>query len=231
MRLLLSVLLGVVCGVLGGYAGLKIAGASTQRTDAGVARISIEPAQTAELRVDVRNPTAELRFTPWTTPVAVRVGLRRTDDALLARAALQDHAARDKLVSAGRTALTNALIHAAIAALLGALVAGLAGGVLLALLTRRVGMAFAVAPWALLACAVLLAVIGVQTRRTINVHALSDPSCPVEPRVSVQSVVSEALAGRQLSHRTTRAIAIRAICTPGFAAQLARLRGHGLALP
>ena len=221
-RLLICLLLGALCGVGGGYAGLRIAGTSLQRTAAGDVRVAILPSSDPQLLVHVHDPRAELRFTPWGTPVAVTVDLLRTDDALLGRAAFGDAGARDALVSAARSAMRDALIRAAAAALAGALAAGLLGGLLVAVATRGPGPVLATGMWAVLVCAALLAIAGLQTSSTIDRQALSRPSCPVVPRVSLAAVVSGALSGARPARTTVRALALRAACSPTFARQLKR---------
>jgi ABC-type uncharacterized transport system permease subunit len=221
-RLLICLLLGVLCGVGGGYAALRIAGSSVQRTAAGDARVTILPSSDPQLLVHVHDPRAELRFRPWGTPVAVTVDLLRTDDVLLARAAFADAGARDTLVAAARRALQDALIRTALVALAGALAAGLLGGLVVALVTRGAARVLATGIWAVVVCAALLAIAGLQTRNTIDQQALSRPSCPVVPRVSLASVVGRLLSGTRPSPTTIRALALRAACSPAFARQLRR---------
>jgi len=85
--------LGALCGVVGGWIGLRAAGSSVQRTGAADARVSITPSGDSRLVVDTANPSAQLRFTPFSTPVAVHVELVRTDDTLIGRAAFGDTSA------------------------------------------------------------------------------------------------------------------------------------------
>jgi hypothetical protein len=229
-RLLLCLLLGALCGVGGGYAGLRIAGTSVQRTAAGDARVTILPSSDPRLLVHVHDPRAELRFTPWGTPVAVTVDLLATDDTLLGRAAFGDAGARDTLVAAARSALQDALIRTALVALAGALAAGLLVGLLVAVATRGPAPVLATGIWAVVVCAALLAIAGLQTRNTIDQQALSRPSCPVVPRVSLASVVSGALSGSVPAHTTVRALALRAACSPAFASQLRRSGAQGRAI-
>lgn len=225
-RLLLCLVVGVLCGAVGGYVGLRVAGTSTQHASAGDARVSILPSTHRGLVVHVHDPTAELRFQPWKTPIAVDVDLLRTDDLQLGRAAFGSTASRDALVAAARSALQNALIRAAEAALVGALAVGLLGGLLVALVTRARGSLVATAFVAVVLCVAALVAGGLQTRSTIDRAALSRPTCPVVPQASLSAAVRGALGGTRPSQRTIRSLALRAVCSPAFAQQLVRARGQ-----
>ncbi len=221
-RLLTCLLLGALCGVFGGYVGLRVAGTSTQHTAAGDARITVLPSTHHQLLVNVSDPTAQLIFRPWSTSLKVTVDVLRTDDTLLAQGAFDLPGARTQLIADARTAVQNALMRSGAAALGGALAAGLLVGLLLAVALRSPNPLIGIASFAVVVCAALLLVAGLQTRGTVDRDAFSHPTCPVIPNVSV----ARALRGGTASQATLRAIALRAVCTPGFAEQLRGLRSQ-----
>ena len=216
-RLLLCLLVGAGCGLVGAYAGLSLGGSSVQQTDAGRASVTVKLGRPAGLTLLTTTPPAELTLTPWSVPLVVNVTASEIDAATALRA-VADPSARATLEQQSLDALIRAGEHAALAALIGALALGLLGGLATAALTGRRRHVLLVAVIALLAAATPAAVAVAQVA-TLSRSALAAPSCPVVPQVSLADAAGAA-AAVQTDPALASGAAIEAACSPRFQAAL-----------
>ncbi len=218
-RLILCLVVGVACGLVGGDVGLNLGGSSTQQTAAGRATVSVKVGHPAGLTVISAAPAAQLALSPWTVPLMVEVTVTETDPAPLLRAVV-DPGTRSTLERQSLDALVRAAERAALAALLGALVLGLVGGIAVSTLTGRRRHVVLVALISLLAAAAPAAVAASQVA-AVGTGALAAPSCPIAPQLSVDQAASAATSA-QTDPTLARAVAIEAACSPSFQAAVAQ---------
>ena len=219
LRLLLCLLVGAACGLVGAYIGLGLDGSSTQRTSAGEATVSVKVGRPAALTLVSTAPPAELTVAPWTVPLVVVAAASDIDPATALRAVV-DSGTRSTLEHESLDALVRAGEHAALAALIGALALGLIGGLATATLTRRRGHVLLVAVIALIAAATPAAIAVAQVA-TVGTGALAAPNCPVSPQVSLADA-ARAAAAAQSDPELARSVAIEAACSPAFQAEISR---------
>ncbi len=222
-RLLLCLLVGVSCGLLGAYLGLAVAGSSVQQTAAGRATVTVKVGRPAGLTVISDSPPAELFLSPWTVPLVVEVTATEIDPATAVRAVV-DPGTRSTLEQQALNALVDAGERAALAALAGALALGLIGGIATATLTRRGHHVLLVALIALIAAGAPAAIAVAQVA-TVGTDALAAPTCPVTPQLSV-SDAARAAASVQTDPTLARSVAIEAACSPAFGAAFAQAVAH-----
>ncbi len=223
-RLLLCLIVGAGCGLVGAYAGLSLAGSSVQQTDAGRATVTIRLGRPAGLTVLTTTPPAELSLTPWTVPLVVNVTATEIDAATALRA-VADSGTRATLERQSLDALMRAGEHAALAALVGALALGLLGGIAVATLTGRRRHVLLVTVIALLTAAAPAAVAVAQVAM-LSPGALTAPSCPIAPQVSLVDA-AHAAAAVQTDPTLARSVAIEAACSPRFQAAIAQALAGG----
>jgi hypothetical protein len=217
VRLILCLVVGAACGLLGGAIGLGIAGSSQQHTTAGDAKVTVKIGQPAGLTLISLRPAAELSLRPWTVPLIIQVTPVDTDPDVLVRAVV-DTDARTALERSALDALARAAGRAALAALVGALILGLMGGLAVSALTGARRHTLLVALIAVLTAGAPVAV-GVAQVAQLGTTALQSPTCPVAPEVSLPQA-AQAVGSPQAEADLARSVAIRAACSPSFQSEL-----------
>jgi hypothetical protein len=215
-----GLLVAIAAALVGGYAGIKLAGSSVQSIAAGSASVSVSADTAPGLIVSTSDPPSQLRYAAWSIPVAVNVAVRNVDPQVLLSAAVDQGDARNTLIHDARGAVGSAIAHIALAALLGALLCGLLAGALFALATTRLAALVGIALTATVLCGLLLGVTALQVTHNIS-SSLRTPSCQL-PSVSAGQALQSATSGN-LSTSVATSLAVRAACSPAFAGTLQSL--------
>ncbi len=217
-RAIACLLIGIAAGIVGGYAGLRLAGTSEQSIAAGTASVTVTPAASPGLDVISENPPGQLHYAAWSVPISLRVSMRSVNAGELVAAVVDQNGQRAQLVSDARHALGNAIARFALVAALGALICGLMAGLVLGLATSRMSVVMPVALIALIVCAGVLLVCAVQVTSHVTA-TIPTPRCEVPSAAAANAAAQTVLQGGT-SPGAAATVALRAACDPQFASEL-----------